>query len=219
MPLISAVSGIFLLSCIPHQEPRFLLPAVPLLLSSVHLPRSKIVMKSWLAAWVAFNTILGVLMGIYHQGGVVPAQIWLGQQCQFGTGMVEEVLWWRTYSPPIWLLDHSLIQTKDLRGIPFTSLQTEIEAALGSGCNSNKSIGLVAPRSSTEMDPWIAKSAEDQTSAFEELWRYNRHLNLDDLDVWTEGIWETLGRVVGRRGLVVWKIKRLCIAKGVADRY
>ena len=95
-------------------------------------------------------------------------------------------------------------------GIPFASLQTHIETALGSGCNSNKSIGLVAPYSSPEIDPWIAKTAKDQAFAFEEIWRYGRHLNLDDLDVGEEGVWGSLKRVVGRRGLVVWKVQKLC---------
>ena len=209
LPVLSAASGILLLSCIPHQEPRFLLPAVPLLLSSIHLPKSKPLTKYWLAAWIGFNALFGVLMGIYHQGGVVPAQIWLGQQSKPGASMVE-VLWWRTYSPPIWLLDHNPIRTRDLMGIPFASLQTQVETALGSECKTNKSIGLVAPHSSVEIDPWIAKSAEDQTFAFEEIWRYGRHLNLDDLDIGEDRIWGTLGRVVGRRGLVIWKVRRVC---------
>ena len=105
-------------------------------------------------------------------------------------------------------------------GIPFASLQTLLETALGSGCNTNKSVGLVAPYSSIEMDSWIATSAKDQTFAFEEIWRYGRHLNLDDLDLGEEGALGTLGRVVGRRGLIVWRVRRLCglgTREGVAD--
>ena len=209
LPALSAVSGTLFLSCIPHQEPRFLLPAVPLLLSSIRLPRSKSLMKYWLSAWVAFNTLFGVLIGIYHQGGVVPAQLWLGQQSKLNTS-IGEVLWWRTYSPPIWLLNHTPIETTDLMGIPFASLQLRLETALGPGCNTNKSVGLVAPFSSMEIDPWIAKSAKDRVFTFEEIWRYHQHLNLDDLDIGKDGVWGTLRRVVGRRGLVVWKVRRLC---------
>lgn len=95
-------------------------------------------------------------------------------------------------------------------GIPFASLQTQVETALGSECNTNKSVGLVAPYSSVEIDPWIATSAKDETFVFEEIWRYSRHLNLDDLDIGEDGIWDTLGRVIGRRGLVIWKVRRAC---------
>ncbi len=148
-------------------------------------------------------------MGIYHQGGVVPAQIWLGQQSKLGATMME-VFWWRTYSPPIWLLDHNQVRTTELMGIPSASLQMQIETALGAECNTNKSIGLIAPYSSVEIDHWIAKSAEDQTLAFEEIWRHGQHLNLDDLDIGHDGIWGTLGRVVGRRGLIIWQVRRVC---------
>lgn len=212
LPVLSAMSGTLFLSCIPHQEPRFLLPAVPLLLSSIQLPRSKSLTKYWLVAWIGFNTLFGVLLGIYHQGGVVPAQTWLGQQSELGASMVE-VFWWRTYSPPIWLLNHNPIRTMDLMGIPFASLQMQVDTALGLECNANTSVGLVAPYSSLEIDDWIGKSAEDQAFAIEEVWRYGQHLNLDDLDIGNEGIWGTLRRVVGRRGLVVWKIRRVCTVR------
>ena len=68
-------------------------------------------------------------------------------------------------------------------------------------------MGLVAPFSSTTLDDLsvVGKSFE-----MEEIWRYDRHLNLDDLDFAEDGIWMTLKRVVGRRGLVVWKLRRQC---------
>ena len=95
-------------------------------------------------------------------------------------------------------------------GVPFASLQMQIDTALGSDCIANKGVGLVAPYSSLEIDHWIGQNAEDQAFAIEEVWRYGQHLNLDDLDIGIEGIWATLRRVVGRRGLVVWKISRVC---------
>lgn len=101
----------------------------------------------------------------------------------------------------------------DLMGIPFASLQMQVDTALGLECNANTSVGLVAPYSSLEIDDWIGKSAEDQAFAIEEVWRYGQHLNLDDLDIGNEGIWGTLRRVVGRRGLVVWKIRRVCTVR------
>lgn len=98
----------------------------------------------------------------------------------------------------------------DLMGIPFSSLQVQVERALGPACSTSKSIVLVAPYSSLEIDHWIGKSARDQVLAFQEVWRYGQHLNLDDLDVGEEGVWGMLRRVVGRRGLVVWKVRRVC---------
>lgn len=96
---------------------------------------------------------------------------------------MQEVMWWRTYSPPVWLLDHNPIRTTDLMGMPFIEMQNKIDTALGKECNTNKSIGLVAPFSSTELDvSWAEKDL-----VLEEIWRYGRHLNLDDLDFGEEG--------------------------------
>ena len=148
---------------------------------------------------------MGILMGIYHQGGVVPAQAWLGQQKELGAHM-QEVMWWRTYSPPVWLMDHNPIRTTDLMGMPFIEMQNEIDTALGKECNTNKSIGLVAPFSSAELDA----SWAERDLVLEEIWRYRRHLNLDDLEFGEEGVLGTWRRVVGRRGLVVRRVRRIC---------
>ena len=204
LPLLSALSGILFLSIIPHQEARFLLPAVPLILCSLHLPASRTLTRYWLTAWIIFNAIFGVLMGTYHQGGVVPVQAWLGEQPNLSNA-VSEVLWWRTYSPPIWLLDHNPSRTTDLMGTPFSLLQHRVDLALAEEQGSNKSVGLVAPWSSLEFadDSW-----KERGMVLEEMWRWDKHLNLDDLDIGEEGVWGTLRRVVGRRGLVVWRVSR-----------
>ena len=152
-------------------------------------------------------------MGIYHQGGVIPAQIWLGQQND-SLGF-EEVLWWRTYSPPVWLLGGNNITTTDLMGMPFEEAMKVVDVGVG-GCGDQRhAIGLVAPASSVELDPWIqrkdgSRGGKEQGLVFREIWRYRRHLNLDDLDVGEEGIGGTLRRVVGRRGLVIWSVRRAC---------
>ena len=39
---------------------------------------------------------------------------------------------------------------------------------------------------------------------------FRKHINLDDLDFGDDGLWPTLERVVGRRGLGVWKVDRIC---------
>lgn len=80
LPFQSAISGIFILSLVQHQEARFLLPAIPLLCCSLDV---SIVPKKFrgifFTIWIAFNVIMGVLMGILHQGGVIPAQGYLSQ--------------------------------------------------------------------------------------------------------------------------------------------
>ena len=98
-------------------------------------------------------------------------------------------------------------------GLPFPLLQGRLDAALGPECNgANKTIGLVAPYSSVELDIWTPASLGEGRLVLEEMWRHERHLNLDDLDIGREGIWHTVKRVWGRRGLVIWKVWRRCKA-------
>lgn len=108
--LASAASGTLLLSIIPHQEPRFLLPTVPLLLSCIRVPTTKIWNRVFWISWGIFNVLLAVIMGIYHQGGVVPAQLAIpsliveSMNSTFSEAHNIEVFWWKTYPPPNFLL-------------------------------------------------------------------------------------------------------------------
>ncbi|KAA8572525.1 hypothetical protein EYC84_003135 [Monilinia fructicola] len=40
--------------------------------------------------WIAFNLLLGLLMGVYHQGGVVPTQVFLSKQLD-----ATHAIWWK----------------------------------------------------------------------------------------------------------------------------
>ncbi|KAK2803371.1 hypothetical protein FQN50_007030 [Emmonsiellopsis sp. PD_5] len=270
MRATSALSATALLSIFPHQEPRFLLPCVPLLLTCFRPPRSRL----FLASWLIFNTALGLLMGIYHQGGVVPTQLHiptlLANSTASGTGTVPTtrtatVFWWKTYSPPNWLLgdlatetetetegvSYSNISTVDLMGIPGQEMIERLEGVVpvprcGRGYQQPRrrdqgEIGkkiipndnhhptlLVAPMSNLFLDWYVVGGggeADDQPSSqpvggggenasgkieLYPLWVYKRHLNLDDLDFGDDGVWATVGRVVGRRGLGVWVVGRGC---------
>ncbi|KAI9791170.1 MAG: alpha 1,2 mannosyltransferase [Piccolia ochrophora] len=217
-PLVSALSGTLVLSLAAHQEARFLLPSIPLILSSIRLPRSH--PRLFLAAWIVFNAFFGMLMGAYHQAGVVPAQTFLSTHPDATTA-----LWWRTYSPPIWLLDGKVAQltTRDLMGTPLDDMLAQLTAAapchdntrLDPKTNLTQGTYLVAPDSSTVLDAYTQRSGqviENGQLSFSRVFNYPKHLNLDDLDIGTDGLWATLRRVVGRRGLSVWGVTRACLA-------
>lgn len=69
--IYSGLCGFILLSLIPHQEPRFLLP---LLVSVVIVPSDRLqkLPKLFWLAWVIFNAIFTVFFGGYHQAGIIP---------------------------------------------------------------------------------------------------------------------------------------------------
>ncbi|RAL10084.1 glycosylphosphatidylinositol-alpha 1,2 mannosyltransferase smp3 [Aspergillus homomorphus CBS 101889] len=236
MRAISAISATALLSIFPHQEPRFLLPCVPLLISCLRLRNTR-KSRLFLVTWMIFNATLGFLMGVYHQGGVVPAQLAMrsiisASACGSDLAPIGShhkasatVLWWKTYSPPRWLLgnDSTLpldIRTRDLMGMPGSELVTELNELVPSCQEKEKAEGhglippsvfVVAPKSATFLDRYVAplpSSSDPSDLELQELWYWSNHLNLDDLDFGTDGILPTLGRVIGRRGLAVWKARR-----------
>lgn len=206
--LASAASGVLFLSLIRHQEARFLTPAVPLFLSSIQLPKRYL--RSWMALWIGINVFMGLLMGVFHQGGVVPTQNFLARQHN-----VSEVLWWRTYNPPTWLLDgrNEHMKTTVLMGMqPESMFQAVVQATpcMRSGVGNTTDTFLVAPDSSTFLDRFTQPHEGDPLLRLRKVWQHRRHLNLDDLDVGSEGVWGTLKRVIGRRGLTTWKVDRPC---------
>ncbi|KAF2999390.1 alpha 1,2 mannosyltransferase [Curvularia kusanoi] len=214
--LVSALSGIALLSIFPHQEARFLLPAVPLILSSIRLPYSPTLRKTWTTAWILFNLALGLLMGVYHQGGIVPVQTHIATS----NTHITHAFWWKTYSPPTWLLNgkNEELTTVDLMGMPAPQMLANVTAVLPP-CRTRKppkiedrgDVYLVAPRSAYALKPFQDPANRDEIE-LEEVWSYRQHLNLDDMDFGDDGVWPTLRRVVGDRGLVVWRVTRNCWA-------
>ena len=153
-------------------------------------------------------------MGAYHQGGVVPMQIQISTLDD-----VKQVFWWKSYSPPIWLLDgkNTNLTTTDLMGMQKEAMVQELLASVNCAAKGNEGVFLVAPDSATFVDKFI-RSANVSSSPpkfhelyLEERWRYSRHLNLDDMDFGDDGFWKTLKRVVGRRGLVLWEVKMRCV--------
>ncbi|THC94701.1 hypothetical protein EYZ11_005812 [Aspergillus tanneri] len=226
-----------LLSIVPHQEPRFLIPCVPLLLSCLRIPKS----RWFLAAWVIFNAALGFLMGVYHQGGIVPAQLAIPSiisanavtpnGAPLGSAPVSAVvLWWKTYSPPLWLLgdsaNHSLdIESRDLMGMSGPEMDKELRKLIPSCPSRNKNgaedldtelarhpdaVFIVAPKSAKYLDSYTKLESDRPDLELHELWSYSKHINMDDLDFGTDGIISTLRRVIGRRGLAVWAVRRHC---------
>lgn len=188
------------------------MPAVPLILSSIRLPKRYV--RTWIGAWLTFNVVFGVLMGVYHQGGVVPAQIFLSKQEN-----IKRAYYWKTYSPPIWLVNGNATGTEivNLMGAPGEDVTKILSAkapcmkhrGLGPNLHAPGSIVLAAPNSVTFLDPILTGDTRSDLR-LTEIWSHRKHLNLDDLDIAEEGVLGTINRVIGRRGLVLWKVERKC---------
>lgn len=136
---------------------------------------------------------------------MVPTQVYLGSLPPAPTSTTA--VWWKTYSPPTWLLgakDDSLI-TVDLMG---SSLDELIETVKPLADCSRKNY-LIAPMSATALDQFVSANSPSQPFTLEKKWEYMNHLNLDDMDFASDGVLPTIQRVVGRRGLAVWRIGKI----------
>ena len=58
-------------SIFPHQEPRFLIPLLPLIVIFTVIS-TKSLSKIFIVIFITFNIILAILFGILHQGGLLP---------------------------------------------------------------------------------------------------------------------------------------------------
>ena len=96
LPNLSICSALLLLSIFPHQELRFLIPIVPFI--CMQLPNIK--SRWFFKLWIAFNTVMFIIMGVYHQSGVIDTII---SQRYFDEENINVHLWWKTYSPPTWM--------------------------------------------------------------------------------------------------------------------
>lgn len=213
LPLLSAVSGATVLSFFKHQEARFLLPCVPLMLSCIQLPRIPVLKFTWIIVWVLFNASMGLLMGVLHQGGVIPVQNYIAENLENAT----TVIWWKTYSPPTWLLGdmNEVCKTVDLMGakqdVVFLELELEKgRCPSGEGATSGgmvKETYLVAPLATgieTEMNG-IAQRGFN----LRQVWLYRNHLGFDDLDFdfKKDGAIGAVTKVWDSRGLGVWRVE------------
>ena len=114
------VFGLGLLSVAPHQEPRFLLP----LITPMVLLGEKYIKKfptTGTVVWIVFNSILFILFGILHQGGVVQSLLMASSTAAAATTTATTTSWvyWRTYMPPSFLTRASFHNSMLNNGSPL----------------------------------------------------------------------------------------------------
>ncbi|RAL67541.1 hypothetical protein DID88_008296 [Monilinia fructigena] len=118
----------------------------------------------------------------------VPTQVFLSKQLD-----ATHAIWWKTYSPPIWLLNgkNEVLVTHDLMGMQAERMLEEVikmaTCLPKSGEEFTEATYLIAPTSATFLDKYTANQTD---LYFEEMWRYRNHFNLDDVDFGDDGFLE-----------------------------
>ncbi|KAI5957655.1 SMP3 [Candida theae] len=175
-PFLSAASGLLFLSLIPHQELRFLIPILPLCCCCFDLTQ-KWVSPYLIYVWYVFNLLMSILMGVFHQGGVVPVLNYVRENNLKGTH-----IWWHTYSPPSWILGSQSAQTialdeLDAGNKDFTlvdAMGIDIKQVEASMQRKQEPVYLITP---------IASFQKFDATKFRPIYNYTYHIDLDHLDL------------------------------------
>lgn len=195
-PFLTLVSGLLFMSVVPHQELRFLIPLLPVAtccfdfnyLPSNQQQNDKIKKKLFnkpeavlssfsklgnyiLWAWYIFNFFMCILMGILHQGGVVPTLDHLR------TIQTSRQIWWRTYSPPTWILGDKTVKMVTVDNI--IDHDNLIIDAMGS---DNETINDLLTDKSLLIAPIATINCDYIGPELKLLWKYDYHLDLDHLN-------------------------------------
>ncbi|GEQ70801.1 hypothetical protein JCM33374_g4480 [Metschnikowia sp. JCM 33374] len=146
-----------------------------------------------MSMWIVFNVIMATIMGVLHQGGVIPALEAFHTTTEYKTTGTA-FIWWRTYSPPTWMFGETPQNLKIIsleeNTIPST-LALDSSAGLISvdamGMNYEKLTNVIEQISTHYEKVYvitpIASFKENfNTSSFEEVWSYAYHVDMDHLD-------------------------------------
>lgn len=186
LPSLSIISALITLSFFPHQELRFLIPLVPLIFITFH----DIHCKLWVQLWLLFNIIMALIMGTFHQSGVIRV-IYHYQQLSKDYPLGIQI-WWKTYMPPTWMymdskltvstpktLSPAIVNSShhiiDLQGSSLSSLNSTISQVLD---NDNDDLILIVPSSMKSK-----LSTLSPTYNITEEYHTYAHLDLDHFDI------------------------------------
>ncbi|KAH3670457.1 hypothetical protein OGAPHI_000972 [Ogataea philodendri] len=196
-PFIAMVSGVLVHSLVPHQELRFLVPMVPLWACCAKFSKAQLFKFPYIL-WIPFNTAMLVFMGKFHQGGVVPAMFEL-------QNYTENLVFWRTYKPPTWIIHNrdrqfankddpmfwDTIKTikspflVDCMGLEYQGFESAVQQLL----SANEHLLLVAPQNAM-------LNVQNKTIQYREIWSYPWHYDMDHFEFETYG-WSTFKPGIG----------------------
>lgn len=230
VPFLTCVSGLLVLSLVPHQELRFLVPLLPLLCCSFDLRKYKkldldksvadkslketeksllvrkdksSIVNVLMFGWYLFNILMAILMGIYHQGGVIPVLDHLHTTKEDDFIQV----WWRTYSPPNWMLGEINTTVVTLNDENFNYNVSGLKGnyifdTMGSDLDKVKKLlsDLEEQRSQkiSLITPVSSYNIHFKETKFQNVFNYTHHLDMDHLNF---SSWDTI-----RPGLGVYEI-------------
>jgi hypothetical protein len=154
------IIGVGILSCAPHQEPRFLLPTmVPLVYlygrhlvvginvnntDTPHNKRRSMLRHIPLIIWIVFNTIVYIFFGQLHQGGLLDSLLHLNDNAfihderdimSTNATLPRVFVYYKTYMPPTFL---TRAGDKDWTHKKSVDEKKKCDVAVGGECDQSR---------------------------------------------------------------------------------
>ncbi|XP_028397653.1 GPI mannosyltransferase 4-like isoform X2 [Dendronephthya gigantea] len=184
--VLSISVPIFILSLVPHQEPRFLMPVfIPMVLlfsSKIAGPKNS---PSLLLSWSIWNVIGCIFFGILHQAGIVPSLYHLHKSINEKVHVSAEsychhVVYFHTYMPPTHLLawpNDALINTHklyvhDLAGSSRETFNLTMSKLKSDYCNEDKNMVYIVYPATVEVPVQFNNDAN--------MIKFFPHLSMED---------------------------------------
>ena len=132
--LIATLVPVCILSLVPHQEPRYILPVLVPLVCFIARDIGALKNRKFYVAVFLFNLTGTCWYGFLHQGGILPSVTYLTNHFKSNTNKTTLLIYWKTYKVPQHLFlqnanDKKLI-FKDMAGSDWDSVKTELEKGL-----------------------------------------------------------------------------------------
>ena len=174
---LSTLPPLAILSLVPHQEPRFLLP---LLFPLVLLYGSKVFnSRCLLTTWLLFNLILTGFYGYVHQAGVTSSMFVIKPELSKSTAQNINIIYTTTYLPPQHLLGltnenqskfNSKINFYDLSEAKFPEeLLKTLNTIKSSSRSSSHQTYLIAPSTLSKKLSQLEKTLQIKLNLFRQL--------------------------------------------------
>ena len=132
--LAATLIPVFILSLVPHQEPRYILPVLIPLIMFISQDVEILRIKRFFIAVCLFNLVGTCWFGFMHQAGVIPSVAYLRNNLETNENKTALLVYWKTYKVPrhlfLWNKNDDKVVLKDMAGSDRESVQSELRKGL-----------------------------------------------------------------------------------------
>lgn len=127
---------VFILSLVPHQEPRYIIPVIIPLVCFIAKDIGVLQNGKFYFAVFVFNIIGTSWYGFIHQGGILPSISYLSNDLKSASNKTTSLIYWKTYKVPQHLflrnVNDDRLNFNDMAGTDWSFVKRELEKELNS---------------------------------------------------------------------------------------